>query len=86
MIPAKPDESQVTILECSLTWNQYKQPNQKPKDPAGELPTLPNELQPEGKGAARFGISSYVFPHLILRLILFFRFTMESTAKATDLL
>jgi len=49
MIPAKPDES------------QYKQPKEKPKESTGDLPMLPNELQPEGKGAARFGVSSYVY-------------------------
>jgi len=49
MITAKPDES------------QYQQPKEKPKDQTENLPMLPNELQPEGKGSARFGISSYVY-------------------------
>jgi len=49
MITAKPDES------------QYQQPKEKPKEQTESLPMLPNELQPEGKGSARFGISSYVY-------------------------
>jgi len=52
MITAKPDES------------QYK-PNKENSIPGKEtiegLPMLPNDLQPEGKGSARFGISSYVY-------------------------
>jgi len=50
MITVKPDEA------------QYKQ-QAKVEQPqnAESLPMLPGDLQPEGKGSARFGISSYVY-------------------------
>jgi len=50
MITAKPDEA------------QYQSTKEVPKsEQTEELPNLPTDLQPEGKGAARFGISSYVY-------------------------
>ncbi len=32
-----------------------------PQESVPMLPTLPSDLQPEGKGSARFGVSSYVY-------------------------
>jgi hypothetical protein len=50
MITVKPDEA------------QYKQQVVKTEQQNAEtLPMLPGDLQPEGKGSARFGISSYVY-------------------------
>jgi len=46
MITAKPDQA------------QYTTPREISQDP---FPTLPNDLQPEGKGSAKFGVSSYVY-------------------------
>jgi hypothetical protein len=48
MITVKPDES------------QYKQSVKDVQPVDNSLPQLPADLQPEGKGSARFGVSNYV--------------------------
>jgi len=49
----------LVTVKADLT--QLKTQNPVKEDDTSALPSLPDTLQPEGKGAARFGISNYVY-------------------------
>mmetsp|Transcript_18311 Transcript_18311/g.25657 ORF Transcript_18311/g.25657 Transcript_18311/m.25657 type:complete len:237 (-) Transcript_18311:745-1455(-) len=51
MIVAKPDPSQEQRRKIEEEQNQM----------LSQIPNLPSDLQPEGKGSARFGVTTYVY-------------------------
>jgi len=49
------------LLTVKADLSQLKPATPKQEDEDPSLPSLPETLQPEGKGSARFGISNYVY-------------------------